>query len=359
MTLFLYILRLLSQSFAFALGGILFILLPVVTVSAVHKVGGAGVMALLSYIPLLFIDMVPYVLPLGFLLAVVATYGRLAADNEWTAVRMAGIHPLRLLMPAFLVAGLLALGTNWMAAELAPIWKYNQRVYKRQAVEGLLRRLNPGRSEIDLGSFYLNAHHRDPRNDRIFYDVNIAYTDRDGDGKSFWMVADVAEFKTEEANDLVVKLKNARIIKGDEKYMNEDPTIRLPYADLVGKPPKARTRPKYLRSSELLAELGNEEMSDEGRRANIYEVHRRYALSFTYILFLLLGMPTGILMRSGTQLGAFAAAVGYAIVYYVLSLQFGRLLSSSGILPPFVSPWVVNILGTAIGVGLTRKVIRK
>ena len=38
-------------------------------------------------------ELAPYLLPMAFLLGVVSTYGRLAAERELVAIRMAGIHP--------------------------------------------------------------------------------------------------------------------------------------------------------------------------------------------------------------------------------------------------------------------------
>src|SRR6185503_838178 len=102
--LHLYILRELLVSFAFTLGGILVLTLPAIAAIAVHKLAGVKIMLVLLYIPLIQTGMIPYILPLAFLLAVVVTYGRLAADNEWTAIRMSGRNPAACLMPGAVMA---------------------------------------------------------------------------------------------------------------------------------------------------------------------------------------------------------------------------------------------------------------
>ena len=105
MKLQLYVLRQLLVSLAFSVGGILFVALPGLAVSTVHRLPGADAVILLRYVPLALQTLAPYVLPICFLLAVVATYGRLAADREWTAIQMAGVRPLGLLMPLPLHTG--------------------------------------------------------------------------------------------------------------------------------------------------------------------------------------------------------------------------------------------------------------
>jgi lipopolysaccharide export LptBFGC system permease protein LptF len=77
------------------------------------------------------------------------------------------------------------------------------------------------------------------------------------------------------------------------------------------------------------------------------------------VLFLLLGVPTGLLLRRGTQLGALAVAVGYALVYYILSMRFGRHLVANHVLPPVLGAWIVIVAGSLVGLVLMRKAIRE
>ena len=93
MTLQLYVLRQLLFSFLFSLGGIALLVFPSVAVQAVHKMQGVSPTTILQYMPLVLVDLVPYLLPMAFLLAVVATFGRIAADRELVAINMSDTHP--------------------------------------------------------------------------------------------------------------------------------------------------------------------------------------------------------------------------------------------------------------------------
>ena len=108
MTLQLYILRQLLVSIAFALAGIALFVLPTTLIQAIHKLEGVDLFVVLRYLPMVLVELVAYLLPMAFLLAVVATYGRLAAERELVAIKMAGIHPARLTLPALAIAVVLS-----------------------------------------------------------------------------------------------------------------------------------------------------------------------------------------------------------------------------------------------------------
>jgi lipopolysaccharide export LptBFGC system permease protein LptF len=160
-TLFRYILRQVALGVVVAVVGMFFIAIPGIAVSAVHRIGGGGMSTLLGFLPMVLVDLFPYLLPIGFLLAVVSTYGRLAAESEWTAIRMAGIHPLKSAAPALVVALACSGVLHVLVSEVSPTLTYVERVYLRDAVVKSFRSLSPGRTEISIGDFYLNAPDRD------------------------------------------------------------------------------------------------------------------------------------------------------------------------------------------------------
>ena len=66
-------------------------------------------------------------------------------------------------------------------------------------------------------------------------------------------------------------------------------------------------------------------------------------------MFLLLGIPTGVVLRSSTQLGAFTGASGYTFLYYVLAMRRGKVLAETGAIPPLLAAWATNGLFLAAG----------
>ena len=78
------------------------------------------------------------------------------------------------------------------------------------------------------------------------------------------------------------------------------------------------------------------------------EFHKKYALSFACIVFVLVGAPLGVLARRG----GFGMGAGLSLLFFVLYwalLIFGEKISDRGLLDPGLSMWLANIVMTAIG----------
>ena len=354
MTLQLYIARQILVGFAFAVGGMAFIAIPGVAVNAVHKLGGVGMATLLGYLPLVLTGLVPYLVPIGFLLAVVAVYGRLAADNEWTAICMAGFSPLRMLLPALAVAGVLALGTELLVSYVSPGLSYRTRVYLKDSVVQSLRTLSPGRTQLSFGDFYLNSRYRQGNE---FRDVFIHVPAREEEGAQS-ILADRAVFEVR-GNEMLVQLANARRVHTLQDTSLEYLQVTIDLDELFGTTMPVRNAWKYQTSRELRRTLARGEVPSEHLLEARFEIHNRHALASTSLLFLLLGAPTGLLLRHGTQLGALATAIAYALAYYVLSMRLGKTLGVSGAMPQWLAAWSTTILGAAAGIVLAWKAMRR
>ena len=355
MTLQLYVLRQLVGSLLFSLGGIALLVFPSVAVQAVHKMQGVSPATILQYLPLVLVDLVPYLLPMAFLLSVVATFGRLAADRELVAIRMAGIHPAKLLWPGALLAALLSALTFFVLAEVSPQWKYARNDFIKRAQERAFQAIGHGVTEVQLDDFYLKARSQDPADPRTFHHVILNLPQEDGELTVF---ADTLAMSFEDA-DLVLSFEGFQVFREDYELYNQNPQWRIRLDELFPYQPRNPNRPKYMTSSRIGRELaaGAPSFDEEKRLELRYEYHRRPALCATYLLFLLLGVPTGIFLRTGTQLAAFSGAVGYALLYYVLALRLGRELAEAGAVPACIAAWSTNALFLIAGAVLAYRAL--
>ena len=82
-------------------------------------------------------------------------------------------------------------------------------------------------------------------------------------------------------------------------------------------------------------------------------------LAATFLVFLGLGAPTGLILRKGTQLGALAVSSGYALLYYVLNMRLAKDLGTLGSIPPAVAAWATTTLGLVVSLFLMRKAFRR
>lgn len=363
MTLFWYILRALATSTAFAVGALGFVVMPAVAVSAVHKLGGVSLGAVVRYVPMIGIELIPYLVSLGFLLAVVSTYGRLAADREWIAVQMAGVHPLRTLAPGALLALLLGAGTIWLMGTLSPQWKLEKDQFRADVLVQTLRNLAPGRTEFDIGRFYLSARGRDGR---AFTDVQIVVPDLDieGEVENIVLVAERVDISFDE-RFMWLTLTNTRTVdssrhyKGGSERVEGGTTSAVPLDLIFERKARDATRAKYRTTEALMTALETEQLEPDRADLYVFEIHRRWAIGATYVLFLLIGMPTGLWLRAGTQLTAFGAAALYAFTYYILSLQLGKSLAEQGAVEPQLAAWATNGLGLVVGCFMLWRVLRR
>jgi lipopolysaccharide export system permease protein len=350
-TLAWYVSRQLLAALFMAWGGIAFIVLPAITVSAVHKLGGAvDLAAVLGYLPLVLANVAPYILPMGFLLAVVATFGRLAADNEWAAVQMARIHPLRLAAPGLVLAVALAWSTLWLVSSVAPHLRRQASDYRADAIVRAFHELSPGQTEIQIGEFYLDSVSRDGN---TFRDVVVAIPE--AGGGNLEIVADAISISFADEH-LVARLLRPRVVQGEIEFEVLDPVFRRPLSELVKREQKSFTKASFRTNAAMREAIRLGEVDERRARDYQFEIHGRYALSSIYVLFLLLGAPTGVLLRRGSQLAALAAAVGYGLAYYLIQMRLGKELTYVGIADPIIGAWSADALFLAVGLVLMRKV---
>lgn len=376
LTLELYILRRLVIGFLFACGAMTMVAIPCVLMHAVHKVAGVGMSAVLGFMPILMLELAPYLIPIGFLLALVTTYGRLAADNEWTAIQMTGVHPLKMLRPAALMAVVLSAALGYLAAEVSPTLNYRKRSYTKSQGMQLLRNLSPGRTEIKIGDFYLSARERD-QDDRNRFRQVFLHLPADDDRPAQTLYAQSIEVELEGS---IVWIDLTWPRWADEEYDMRVGNARL-RIDLAKHSPgeeRMQTAWRFQDSTVLAQRIDNTERKlAEGPAADFvfsdeqgyvepkdlalakFDLHSRRALAGICPMFLLLGIPTGLFLRRGSQLGAMAASIVYALLYYLISMRMGKVLGGSEAVPQWLAAWGATILGSVAGGVLLWRTLRR
>lgn len=377
MTIERYILRQLLTGFVFSAGGMLFVAIPGILVGAIQKLGGVGIQALMGFLPLVIVELVPYLVPIALLLTIVSTYGRLAADNEWTAMVMAGVHPLRMLSPGIVLTLGLALPLQWVMTDVAPELNFAKNNYAKTSVMRALRTMSPGKTELRFKEFYMSARSRDPQNRNRFEQV-FMHLPETKNAAAQTLLAKTAEFSFD-ADEMVVELTAPRWISGPQDTRIGNARLRAPLDALFPTDVSRRVAWKYQRSGELADRIERtlDKLDTDGVKAldstteeegyipakdlsaARFEVHARNTVAASCVMFLLLGVATGLTLRSGAQLGALAAGVGYALAYYLLSMRFGKGLALHGSVPQWFAAWAVTLVGTIVGFVLCWRALRR
>src|SRR5438094_4240084 len=105
-----FVLALVALTGLFLLGGLV--------AEATHR--GLAPSQVLTVIPLLVPSTLPFTIPATTLFATCVVYGRLAADNEVTAVKSAGVHLGRIIAPSVVLGLIAAAGTGVLYYDFIP-----------------------------------------------------------------------------------------------------------------------------------------------------------------------------------------------------------------------------------------------
>jgi len=356
-----YVLRQLLVSLAFSIGGILFVALPGIAVGTIHRLPGADARILLRYVPLALEGLTPYVLPICFLLAVVATYGRLAADREWTAIQMAGVRPIKLLLPGLGVAIVLAVGDYWMLSQELPLLRTRQKELLIETSKSILENLRPGYTSIQFSGFNLDAQWMDPETG-LLHEVFVRRPGTESEGSAGQVIDYHAKTAKLEIRDGVLHaaLTDLFQFQADRQLAqgySESLEFDLPLGTLA--PAEKSERSRFKTTPQILRALGDGTVPERHYLDYRFTVHNRIVLALTFLIFLGLGAPTGLILRKGTQLGALAVSAGYALLFYILNMGVANKLGKSGLVLPELAAWGPTAVGLLTCIPLLRRAMRR
>ena len=85
-----------------------------------------------------------------------------------------------------------------------------------------------------------------------------------------------------------------------------------------------------------------ERQIEQNLRAFQVEYHKKFALSFAIIIFVLVGIPLGLMTRTSGIGMAFSVSCAIFLIYYV-ALTGGEELADRSLMSPFLSMWLTNI----------------
>jgi len=116
------------------------------------------------------------------------------------------------------------------------------------------------------------------------------------------------------------------------------------------------------RARELSASVSSTlfRMENIERQAGQYmvEVHKKYSIPAACLVFVLVGVPLGIMARRGGFGIAATLSLGFFVLYWACLIG-GEKLADRGILSPFLGMWAANFIIGALGVYLTVQVARE
>ncbi len=189
--------------FVFCFFTIMFLLLMQFLIQFMDHLIGKGIplTVILELIMVNLAYMVVLAVPMTILAATLMAYGKFSEQNEYTAVRAAGVHPFRILRPSLLMALIFTVFLGWFSNEVLP-----EANYKARALFLDIRMKKPG---FDL-------------QENIFYEGISGYTflvrEMPADSDSLY---DVTLFQNpEQGRDRAVIKAGRGFLESDERHMS-------------------------------------------------------------------------------------------------------------------------------------------
>jgi len=331
-----------------------------------------------GYIPFsLFAELiallVPYAfsfaMPLGVLIAILLTMGRLSANHELTALKAAGVSLWSIASPVLFVAlcgSLLAAYINTIHAPAA-----------RASYKGILNdivRNDPLRFIVPRTFIH----------DFSGYVLYVAEKD-EGVLKNFWLWeldsqkravrllrAEEGIFTFDEVNDaLVLTLKQGftelRDAKDPDNLREIQPTlsfrdarVRLPLSNLLGAANAPRRFKNFTMDElnqtklEAMEVIGSTADPPEIQKAKVqyqraqYHISKRFAMAFSVFSLSLFAIPLGIRISRTETYANFALALIIALTYYLILIFIGWAERSPHLRPDLLV-WGPNIVAQVLG----------
>jgi lipopolysaccharide export system permease protein len=354
---------------------------------------GLSYFALAKLLPFIFLIALQYSVPPTLLFAVCCVYGRISADNEIVALKSAGISPMCVFRPAVVLGVLLSVPSVWIN-DKAVSWGVPgmESIILRSAEEIIYQRLRANRSyDNEKGlSIYVES-----VEDRWLIKPSIAMLKNDQ-----WttITADRARISMRaESDDLLIELHNSYVnLDGSNQVITRGvESIAIPL-NLAARSGSSNPRASQYSISEIPTEIARQRTQNQRRKeklASRYSVAlasgrfaelqdttakelnaeladtqvrlaklgtepmRRWALGFSCLAFVWLGVPLAIRVRSADYWWTFGVCfIPVLLIYYPL---FGVALDfAKGGKWPAVSLWIGNLALVLIGTWLMREVIR-
>lgn len=331
--------------------------------------------------------------PWGFLTAVLLVYGRLAADNELTSMRMAGLSLWRLSAPAIGMGVALSALCYYINIEVAPRGKQAMSdLVMTAATDNPRNLLFSGQSatKMDKVQVYVEKREEDELQGLHIYPLteDKRMTAASGFDAIHAEAAEIGDFDLKSRN-LQLTLRNAvieRTVDGvtdlphmesmpllvhipiktqrrlkPNRYTNEEIRDVLKHAEVASQADIVRMaryelaavrKPAFPCAAQLWADARKDafffagEMDEKTKRAFKTEGVQRASFACACIVFSLIGVPLAITARRRDTSTGFAIGILVAAVYF-MALVFCELSRKSGGITPYIVLWLPNVITAA------------
>lgn len=291
-------------------------------------------------------DIIVQTFPMAVLFAIMTGLGTLSRQNEFTALRMGGISVYRLIVP-LVVFGLLISGFTFYLNEKVVPWSNHQA---NNIIRGsILREASPEIKENvffegpDNRHFYVREYDRDKN---LLKNIIIYNIDSNND------YPQIVTANEGEIGDKIWVLRNGNIFDYDKqgylKVETQFDKMDIEIAEDVENFFGEQRTPSEMSREELRKEI--ELFRDSGINVDslLVEYHLKLAMSFTPLIFVLIGAPLSLVNNESRTMNIILTIVTIFAYYLILSLS--RSFAKNGMITPLLAAWIPNTVFTSFAI---------
>lgn len=341
----------------------------------------------LRLLPLLVPGLLPYTVPATCLFAVAVVYGRMAHDNEITAMKAAGIPATRIVWPAVTLGLACSTVLFFLVRDAIPRMHHRLRsIILEDAEEWLYARLRRDRrlNEPKLGyAIWV----KEVQGRRL---ISPTFVRRDAQGRDeIIAVAREAELQVDWQEQILrVYMIQGEIVRDYQgprevrlAFDEEIIPVPLPATNLRRQPRPREMTNQQIREKlvsiaqekeavtrqleKVLVELNDPSTSPVVRQKRAHleylqstihelqtELAQRPALASSCIVFVLIGTAVGIWFHRRDYLSSFVTCFLPIVLTYYPLMMFGINMGKKGQLDPRFGMWMGNTMLGVVGLGL-------
>lgn len=310
-----------------------------------------SVLSVLKLVVYLLPFILTYTLPMAILVATLTSIGRLSSDNEITAMKANGINPYRIIMPPIFAVGIiLCMVSLPLNNTIAPKANFSsKKLFKEIGI------LNPSallEEKKPMKIFKGYTFYADKIRNNILYNVVIHQLKPDSSART--ITAKQGRFiSNPKDQSLVLKLEDVFTEEFNPKNPNEYfkgsfKIYPIDFSSIAYDTIKLEKSTIEMTSSDLKNKIINAKANTN----KLYvELYRKASLSFSFIPFILIGIPLSIRYHRSSKFAAMGIGMPVILLHYLLMIS-GSIIAQKGYMPPAVAMWLPNIIIASTGIYL-------
>lgn len=320
---------------------------------------GVGILPVLKLITYSLPPILVLTIPMGVLLANLLSFGRLASDNEITAIKASGINLTSIISPALLIGFLISLALVFFYDRIIPVCNYNffETSYmisqKRPTLELREHAFN------NVGKMRVYVNRIDFKKSML---EDIIISENNPESSKFITAEKGLIFLHPDGSKITLQLTNGAIHQVETLNRNNYQSLLFNIHNIVinlgGALNKKRVRMlEEMDSLEIKKELDRYKMGKANVSPFLVELYRRISFPFACLSFTLLGIPLGLKARHRSKSISFGISVLLIFIYYLVLIG-AETMGMRGTLPPALAMWTPNVVFGILGIIMLIKSIK-